>query len=259
MPPITLLLKGVVDRLHNRTMAKYTGNELELFAHATNWKRYYARRIKPGIGARVLEVGAGIGETTRHLCAGTHQKWVCLESDEDLCDQVRGKISSGGLPPCCSVVHGTVDDLGVEERFDSIIYVDVLEHIEDDQGELARASGLVAPGGSLIVMAPAQQCLYSAFDRRIGHYRRYDRQRLKKICPPGFFFERLEYLDSIGTLALLANRLLLKQTTPKLWQVALWDGIMVPLSRCVDPLLCHGFGKSILAVMSRRGTGGLAD
>ena len=77
---------------------EYVGDELELFRHAHNWKKYYGELIKPFFGADVLEVGAGIGATTEFLCSGDVRRWVCLEPDEKMASVIAEKIARGELP-----------------------------------------------------------------------------------------------------------------------------------------------------------------
>jgi SAM-dependent methyltransferase len=235
----------------------YVGDELELFAPATNWKRYYGRRVLPLLGPRVLEVGAGIGATTRHLCGRGHEHWLCLEPDASFCARIGREIAAGTLPAFVAVRPGTIADLQADgPSFDTILYVDVLEHIADDRGELEAARRLLRPGGAVVVLAPAHHFLFSPFDQHIGHFRRYDARAIRAACPPGLGIERLEYLDSVGMLASLANRCLLSQTTPGLRQIEVWDRLMVPVSRVLDPLLAHRLGKSILAVLRAGATTG---
>ena len=241
------------------TSQTYIGNELDLFAHATHWKRYYARRIGPRFGKRVLEVGAGLGETTRHLCSGSQQEWLCLEPDAAFCGSIQAKINSGELPACCSVRIGTTESLQEAGlRFDTILYVDVLEHIEDDGSELRRAARLLDHQGRIIVVSPAHDFLFSPFDRRIGHHRRYDKTSIRRACPGELKIEHMEYLDSVGMFLSLANRWLLRQSTPTLQQIAFWDKVVVPLSEFLDPVLLRRLGKSILAVLvqTERGANG---
>ncbi len=230
----------------------YIGDELELFSHAVNWKRYYATRITPWLGDRVLEVGAGLAETTRWLCIGAHQRWLCLEPDPGLYDQVQSKVSAGILPACCSARNGTIDSLEpTSPGFDSILYIDVLEHIAADRDELRRAGRLLRTNGEIIILSPAHNCLFSLFDRKIGHHRRYDRQSARQACPPELSIVHMEYLDSVGMFASLANRWLLRQSVPTVKQILFWDRIMVRISMFCDPLFFHMVGKSILAVMRR--------
>jgi len=229
----------------------YEGTELELFAAAKHWKSYLRRRVGTYLGRDVLEVGAGNGNTTRVLCHGDADRWVCLEPDATMADQLIVSIGDGELPGCCRVKVGTLADLGAQDRFDTILYIDVLEHIAADRAELARAAGHLRENGHLVVLSPAHQWLFTPFDRAIGHHRRYTKQSLRALSPEALSLVRLDYLDSVGMLASLGNRLVLKSSMPSPRQIALWDGLMVPLSRLADPLLGHRLGKSVLGVWTR--------
>lgn len=227
----------------------YVGEELDLFSRATNWKNYYRRFLKKYLGNTVLEVGAGIGATTLSLCDGSNERWVCLEPDSELSKQIDLLLREGRLSPCCEVVNGTVND--VSGQFDSVIYIDVLEHIEDDGAELKLAATHLKPGGFLIVLSPAHQTLYTAFDRAIGHYRRYDKNALIGIGPALLQGVEFIYLDSVGALASLGNKFLLKSSMPTFQQIAFWDKGLIPLSRIIDPILHYKVGKTIIGVWQR--------
>jgi len=229
----------------------YVGNELELFAEAVHWKRYFRSAIADRLVGDVLEVGAGIGETARHLLDGRQRSWLCLEPDERLGTRLRAWAEAGDVAPLPTVQIGTTADLDPSSRFDTILYIDVLEHIEDDRAEMARAAQLLAPRGALIVLSPAFQQLFSDFDRSVGHFRRYTRASLAEVMPPSVRQVRLRYLDSVGFLASLSNRALLRQALPTRRQIALWDRVMIPASRVLDPLLARSFGRSVLAVYER--------
>lgn len=229
----------------------YPGGELELFSAATTWKGYFGRRVARYLGRDVLEVGAGLGGTTRVLCRGDHRHWCCLEPDKALAARLGESIASGDLPACCEVRVGTIDDLGPAESFDTILYIDVLEHIEDDRAELARASARLRPGGHVVALSPAHQWLYTPFDRAIGHHRRYSRQGFGALAGVGLERVRLDYLDSAGLLASLANKLILKSAMPGPSQIAFWDRVLVRVSKLADPLLGYSAGKSVLAVWRR--------
>ncbi len=231
----------------------YIGSELEIFAQAINWKRYYGGRIEPFFGQTVLEVGAGLGETTIHLAATPRRKWLCLEPDPAFCRIIEEKIFRGELPEFCSVHNGTTGSLAEgDSRFDTILYIDVLEHLEDDRAELARAAALLDERGFIIVVAPAHAFLFSPFDSRIGHYRRYNRKMIRSACPAGLTLERLEYLDSVGMLLSLANRWLMRNPTPSLRQIVFWDRAVIPLSRLLDSVFYYRLGKSVLAVLGKQ-------
>jgi len=234
-----------------RSEYEYVGEELDLFALAVNWKRYFRSKLAEVIRGDVLEVGAGIGETTRHLCDGGQRSWLCLEPDADLAARLRVLVASAGLSPTPRVENGTTADLDSTLRFDSILYIDVLEHIEGDAAELARAAGLLAPGGCIVVLSPAFNFLYSEFDRAIGHFRRYTTRSLAAVFPPSLRRRQLYYLDGVGFLASLANRVLLHQSAPSRQQIELWDRRMIPVSRYIDPVVRPFFGRSVIAVYER--------
>lgn len=230
---------------------EYVGEELDLFALAVNWKSYFRSELADVIRGDVLEVGAGIGETTRHLCDGRQRSWLCLEPDAGLAARLKTSIASGALSPVPRVQVGTLSDLDPSLRFDSILYIDVLEHVEHDTQELARAASLLARGGSIVVLSPAFGFLYSEFDRAVGHFRRYTRRSLAAAFPPGLRRKRLHYLDAVGFLASLANRMVLHQSVPSRQQIELWDRRMIPVSRYIDVLVRRFFGRSVVAVYER--------
>jgi SAM-dependent methyltransferase len=226
----------------------YVGDELDVFAHAVNWKRYFGRLLAPYVRGEVLEVGAGIGGTTRVLCTPRADRWVCLEPAPELAERLRMTASERPFAVPVDVEVGTVASLADDRRFDCILYIDVLEHIEADRAELRAASEHLKSGGALIVLCPAHPMLYTEFDRAIGHFRRYTKAMYRAIEPDGLRRERLIYLDSAGLLLSLGNRLLLRSGSPTLKQVKVWDRLFVPISRLMDPLLGRTVGKSIVGV-----------
>ena len=233
------------------TEFSYIGSELEIFAHAKNWKSYYKSLISPFLGEQVLEVGAGIGATTAILCEHTSKKWVCLEPDPNLKGVIDQNIENGSLPAVCESQLGTVASLNNNDLFSSILYIDVVEHIENDEVELEQAALHLKPGGALIVLSPAHNWLFTPFDQKIGHYRRYSKKSLSAITPKNCKLENLYYLDSAGMLLSLGNRVLLRQSMPNIKQILFWDQKIVPLSKILDPLFNYSLGKSILAIWKR--------
>ena len=142
---------------------EYVGEELRLFAAARNWKNYFCKHLQAHLVNNVLEVGAGIGGTTAILCNRSFDRWLCLEPDARMTATLADRMQNRELPACCEVFHGTTKDL-TETTFDTILYMDVLEHIEDDRQELEQAARLLSPGGRIVVLSPAYNWLYSPFD-----------------------------------------------------------------------------------------------
>jgi SAM-dependent methyltransferase len=230
----------------------YPGGELDLFAHAHHWKRYWSAQVQPYIRGAVLEVGAGIGSNTVVLRTATEGRWLCLEPDPLLAARLTQTLRTSAACSSCEVRTGVISSLGPDELFDTLLYIDVLEHIADDHDEIRRAASHLKPGGHLIVLSPAHHWLFSPFDQAIGHCRRYSRQSLTRLTIPELRFERAFYLDAVGLLASLANRLLLRQSMPDSRQLAFWDRCLVPLSRVVDMLIGRRLGKSVVCIWKRR-------
>lgn len=239
-------MDGVAD---GGAQLDYIGEELTLFKLAEHWKRYVAARVRPHLRGDVLEVGAGIGANVPYFFRPDLARWVSLEPDGRLCAEYRREQVAGRIPQRCELVAGTLQSLPADQQFDAIVYIDVLEHIEDDRAEFERAYARLRPGGRLCILCPAHQFFFSPFDQAIGHFRRYNKRLYRGLSDRKPI--RLEYLDSVGMLASLANKLLLRQSYPTERQILLWDRWFVPASRVVDPLLLHHVGKSILGVWAK--------
>lgn len=230
----------------------YPGQELAFFEKAVNWKGYFASYIKPYVRKKVLEVGSGIGATTSLLNDGTASQWVLLEPDEAMVTILQQKINTQPQFSNCTILKQTISNLNVAEKFDTIVYIDVLEHIEDDKKEMEKASQLLSANGHLIILSPAYNFLFSPFDKAIGHYRRYTSSSLRVAMPEEFDLVKMNYLDSVGFFASFANKLFLKQSYPTEKQIRMWDSYMIPISRWTDKIFFHSFGKSILGIWRKK-------
>lgn len=226
-------------------MRAYEGSELALFADALNWKRYWARKIAPFVSGDVLEVGSGIGSNVAYLRPSI-RSYLGLEPDDSMVVTARRQHED----PSVSFEIGTLQSLEARP-FDTILYLDVLEHIEDDRAELARTASYLRPGGRVIVLSPAHQLLFSEFDRSIGHFRRYSRESLVAITPSELTLTNIQFLDGVGAATSWANRLFLRQALPTKRQIALWDRLIVPVSTGTDRLTGRTFGRSIVAVWTK--------
>jgi SAM-dependent methyltransferase len=233
------------------TAYQYTGNELELFAKAGNWKRYFTGFIRPYLKGDVLEAGAGLGSTTQILNNGSAASWTLLEPDGLYCARLATMIEEKTLPGNCEVKQGDTFSLGNEPLFDTIIYIDVLEHIEADKAEMEQAARLLKTGGHVIVLSPAHQYLFSPFDTAIGHYRRYNKKTLRAAGNTMLKEECMRYLDSTGLLASLANKWLLKQSYPTEKQIAFWNRYLVSSSTVTDKLSGFHIGKTIVGIWKK--------
>ena len=226
----------------------YIGEELTLFAGARNWKSYVKKMLTPYLAGDILEVGAGIGGTSAVLIDPQYKSWTCLEPDEKLALEINSTFCDLELAEKANIFIGKVSDLPEENVYDTILYIDVLEHIEDDKEELRRVVSHLRDSGRLVILAPAHDWLYSSFDKEIGHYRRYNRKKMIKTAPRNMALEKVFYLDSAGFFLSLANRLLLKQKHPSQKQIDMWDKVIIPVSRIVDLLINYRAGKTVVGV-----------
>ena len=245
MVNLSVIASGFMASAHEHP---YLGGELDLFALATNWKRYIKMEVSSYTTGDVLEVGAGIGATTEALHDGTARRWVCLEPDQALALRLRARLASCVDGSTTDVVVGSLRTFSDDPSFDCILYIDVLEHIEDDRAQIEAAAQLVRRSGHIVILAPAHHWLFSEFDRSIGHLRRYNRALLRSMIPAGWVEEKLVYMDSVGVLLSLGNVLGLRQSMPTRSQIILWDRVCVPASRLIDRWFHGTVGKSVLAV-----------
>jgi SAM-dependent methyltransferase len=230
---------------------RYSGNELDLFAQAERWKSYWSSAIRKYISGTVLDVGGGIGANIPFLLNADVSSLTILEPDPELFARLKTESRRYRRSTPLILQNGALESAPGPMLYTTILYLDVLEHIADDRGELERAARFLAPSGYLIALVPAYQCLYTPFDEAIGHYRRYSRSSLAALSPPGCSLIVLKSLDIVGLLASFGNAVLLRQSTPSLRQIRFWDRVFVPLSRYLDPVTRFRIGKSILAVWQR--------
>lgn len=236
----------------SHTEISYHGTELELFAQAINWKKYWSSKLRPFITGYVIEVGAGLGSSTKFLHPEAHPRWLCLDPDPRLASHLARRVTASAIPQCCETKCGVLDDLPAEELADTILYIDVLEHIKNDESEMRAATAHLKSGGRIIVLSPAFNWLYSPFDRAIGHYRRYTRKDAERLTVPPLSLKQIFFLDSVGLFASLANCLLLRASSPSSRQISMWDRIMVPISVLTDRLFSSMFGRTIVMIWEKR-------
>ena len=230
----------------------YVGQELDIFAHANALEALLVI-VRAAISGRRCARGRS-GNWSQYALADSERRFApgsVLSRTRNWLERAAAALAGDPTTSKCEVLIGTTQSLQQDLRFDVVLYIDVLEHIEHDKEELARAARSVEKGGRLIVLSPAHQWLFTAFDKSIGHFRRYDRASLVSCAPKACALTKLWYLDSVGMLASCGNRLLLHQAMPDLRQILFWDRYLVPPSTLLDGMLLHRAGKSILAVWTK--------
>src|SRR5215475_8790189 len=166
--------------------------EFAALAEAKNYRAALLQDFRDFLHGNVLEVGCGIGQMSEELLRQPAVKdLVSIEPDAAFCEQFRGRLPGNRL------VQGTVADLTIDQPWNSIVSINVLEHIEHDAEELGSYYRLLKPaGGALCLFVPARPEIYAPIDRDFGHFRRYTRGELTaKLVNAGFRIHRLRYYN----------------------------------------------------------------
>ena len=195
-------------------------------------------------------MGAGRGGSTKYLCDRSHGRWICLDPDPNHVSHLNGLISARKLPPCCEARCGVLANLP-EECADTIIYIDVLEHIEDDENEMRIAATHLVTGGLIVMLSPAFNFLYSPFDEAIGHYRRYTRKDAGRLTVHPLALKRVFFMDSLGFFVSAVNRLIMRASHPSIHQIQFWDKAIVPVSGLTDKIFGRLFGRSVVMIWQK--------
>lgn len=224
-------------RLKKDTYLHAGGETLDALSAAGNFNRWMADTIRPYVGERVLEIGAGIGNLTRTL-APRRKSYVATDVDEEHLARLAVRFQQR---PRLRVRRC---DLTAPEDFaefrgtmDTVICLNVLEHVEDDGLGLANMHASLSPGGRAIVLVPHDQRIYGTIDEALGHYRRYSHEELRrKMEQAGFHVERILEFNRVSRFPWYFSGRILKQRALGLGQMRVFDQL-VWLWRRMDPWL----------------------
>ena len=220
---------------------QYDGFELEHFDSAYNFRKYQVSLIKDYLKGKLLEVGPGKGGLTFFYSKFVN-KPTLIEPEKKLYKLLKKKFKNKNF----IIKNYTIDK--IKNKFDTIIYFDVLEHIENDLHEIKTARKKLKKNKYLIFSVPAYQSLYSSFDKSVGHFKRYNKKDFILISKKtGLKIDKLIYYDSIGFLLLVLNRFFSLNQTSLKKKLFYWN-LLIPLSKLIDFLTFNKFGKSLLCV-----------
>ena len=224
---------------------------LNQLANLDQYNFWLYQQVAPGVGRRIIEVGAGTGNITQFLCAGGREVLATdivasyrreLEATFASKPNVRiGQFDLNRVAPADYVAEG----------FDTVVCLNVLEHIEDDLFALEQMNSLLVPGGKLALLVPAHQFLYGEFDRAVGHFRRYSKRALKeKLQRAGFHVRELKFFSMLATLPWFINGRLLKRDYLPPNQADLANRL-VPLLK-LEKLIGPPCGISLVAIAEKQ-------
>jgi SAM-dependent methyltransferase len=220
--------------------------EFAALSEAKNYRAALLREFSEHLRGHVLEVGAGIGQITEALLKNPAiSKLVSIEPDRNFCARLSAAF------PAHRVVQGTIEDLKGDESWNAILNVNVLEHIREDERELAVYRQKLARGkGTLCLFVPARPEIYAPIDKDFGHFRRYTKPELRrKLDAAGFQILKLRYYNFAGYFGWWLNFCALKKHGFDLGAVRLFDRIIFPPVHWVESRICPPpIGQSLLAI-----------
>ena len=224
----------------------YDGWELGFFDLSKNFRKYQFDLIKEFISGKVAEIGPGNGIFLEYYLDRC-DKLDLFEPDKNLFSKLNYKFSNHEK---IKVIN---EELNITTNiYDVILYLDVLEHIENYEKEILKAHNALKEGGHLVINVPAFQFLYSDFDKDVGHFKRYSKEDITDLgLKNNLKITRLNYYDSIGFLLSFFSKMIssnYKKNFEK--KIKIWNSL-IPASRTLDKIFISSFGKSLLIVIKK--------
>ena len=221
-----------------------------------NYYRWLFEEVRPFFGERLVEIGAGIGTFTARLvrshvsCHPTARLEV-FEPEGTLYQHLHKRLKTAHPDLLRAGRLTTTNEVfrSSPERFDTVLMINVLEHIADDQASIRAAYHALVPGGTFVVFVPALPWLYSALDRAVGHYRRYEKPHLEGLLrASGFDVVKSKYMDCMGVLPWYLLNVVGRRTSINTHLAHFYDTWFVPFTRWLEGLQNPWFGKNVLVV-----------
>ncbi len=222
---------------------------LEIMQAAPRYNRWQYSRVAPYLGRRICEVGSGIGNMSILILGGAPELLVLTDTDSYYREALRHRFDGSND---VVVEELTLPDKSAGDRFqryglDTVVALNVIEHIAGDVEALGSIAAMLRPGGRAVILVPAFQKLFGSLDRELGHVRRYTRTSLsRRMREAGFRVERAFYFNLVGIIGWWVNARVRKVPRIPLAQARYFDSL-VPVLRLEDcvPL---PFGQSVIAI-----------
>ncbi len=226
---------------------KYEGKDLEAMSFAHNYHRWILSKFQKFLGKRVAEVGAGSGNFSLLILGQPIEELVAIEPSPAMFSQ---HIQNTATDTRVKRHNAFFPEISPKypDYFDSIVYVNVMEHVEKDAEELSHVHQSLKKGGRVCIFVPALAWLYSNHDKSIGHYRRYHKKDLIQLLEQaGFEVEQINYFDIIGIIPwLIICKFLGKE--PNTSNVSVYDRLIVPIGKFIENIIPPPIGKNLLVV-----------
>lgn len=223
-----------------------------VMVNASNYNRWQFDIFRPHLRGEILEIGCGLGNITQYLVP-VAQTLYSVDIKEEAVTYTKKRFANF---PNVQIMHKDVFAPGYSAPapYDSILFCNVLEHIQDDLGAMRRCREMIAPGGTMVLLVPAHQWLYGTCDAEAGHFKRYSRKDIRQLArQSGFSVERLFAFNMVGALGWWVNYCLLKRrhtnNEESDTQVGLFDKYLVAPSRIIESIIPAPFGISYISIL----------
>jgi SAM-dependent methyltransferase len=225
----------------------YASNELDSLVGASNYYRGILDYFRPYLGKRILEIGAGIGTFSSLLLEAYPSHLLLFEPSRNLLPRLRDRFS---LDRRVTVIEdSSFEGVAQSAEVDSIVLVNVLEHIQEDEATLRRLHSALTVGGAVLLFVPALPLLYGTLDKEFGHYRRYMKHDLvTKLQRAGFELAMVRYVNMLGVLTWYLAGKVLRKRTLKPQDVRLYDKLVVPWMSMLERHWDTPIGQSLICI-----------
>jgi 2-polyprenyl-3-methyl-5-hydroxy-6-metoxy-1,4-benzoquinol methylase len=228
--------------------------ELEHLSGATRFTSWIVDALEPAFGRRILDVGAGFGAVSGALAERSPDRQiVAIEPAANVYSTLVERSAMTPNVETRQVTSRQLLDGDGARSFDTVLYVNVLEHILEDAAELGTAFELLRPGGHLGLFVPAMPSLYGSLDFKSGHYRRYTRAHLADLLDGAGFDEvSVRYFDPLGVVPYWTMYRLLDVQRLDAVSSTGYDRVVVPIGRALERVLPRPpCGKNLVAIARR--------
>ena len=232
------------------TRLTYTLEDQERMSRAKNYFDWQSRLVLPELGQCVIEIGCGIGNFTQKLL--TRESVVAIDIEAGCIERLRERYpNQPNLHALVREAGANLDDLKTF-RADSIVCLNVLEHIGDDLTTLRNMASIIVPGGVIVLIVPAFQALLGPIDRNLGHHRRYSRRSIARMAAhAGLRIRKMHYINFPGFFGWWFNAHILRREAQSASQIDVFDRLIVPVISRLETVAHPPFGQSLFCVLER--------